>query len=100
MIKLVVLYNHPQDKAAFDTYYADVHAPLVRKLPSLAKFEYARVTGAMRGESPYYLIAEMYWENADAMNADMATPEMREIGKDVRNFAEGLATMHIAEVLE
>jgi uncharacterized protein (TIGR02118 family) len=100
MIKLIVLYNHPQDKAAFDTYYADVHAPLVRKLPHLSRFEYARVIGAPRGESPYYLIAELYWENADAMNADMASPEMGAVGKDVRNFAEGLATMHVAEVIE
>jgi uncharacterized protein (TIGR02118 family) len=100
MIKLVCLYNHPPDKAAFDTHYNEVHVPLVHKVPGLAKIEIARVTGAPRGESPYYLITEMYWESAEAMNASMASPEMRAVGKDAREFAADILTMHVAEVVE
>ncbi len=99
MVKLVVLYTHPADKEAFDKHYNEVHTPLVRALPHLAKLEVAKVTGAPRGESPYYLIAELYWENAEAMNADMSSPEMRAVGKDAREFAGDLISMHIAEVV-
>ena len=98
MIKLVALFTHPADKEAFDRHYAEVHTPLVRQLPDLQRLEVARVTGAPRGESPYYLIAEMYWENADAMNRSLSSPEGRAVGKDARAFAADLLTMHIAEV--
>jgi uncharacterized protein (TIGR02118 family) len=100
MIKLVCLYNHPSDKDAFDKHYEQVHTPLVKQLPNLHKVEVARVTGAPRGESPYYLICEMYWENREKMDADMASPEMRAVGRDARAFAGDLLTMHVAEVVQ
>ncbi|HJZ46022.1 MAG TPA: EthD family reductase [Roseiflexaceae bacterium] len=99
MIKLVCLYNQPADKQAFDTHYDEIHTPLVRQLPNLTRLEIARVTGAPRGESPYYLICEMYWQSREQMDADMASPEMRAVGKDARAFAGELLTMHIAEVV-
>jgi uncharacterized protein (TIGR02118 family) len=100
MVKLVVLYTRPADTAAFDRHYAEVHTPLVRKLPHLQKVEIARITGAPRGESPYYLICEMYWVDRAAMDADMASPEMREVGRDARAFAGDLISMHIADVID
>jgi uncharacterized protein (TIGR02118 family) len=100
MIKLVCLYAHPADKQAFDRHYDEAHTLLVRQLPNLHRVEIARITGAPRGESPYYLICEMYWESRDQMDADMASPEMRAVGKDARAFAGDILTMHVAEVME
>ena len=98
MVKLVALYAHPADREAFDRHYAEVHTPLVRRYPGLRRLEVARVTGSPGGESPYYLIAEMYWENAEAMYASFSSPEGRAVAKDARAFAADLLTMHIAEV--
>jgi len=100
MVKLVCLYARPSDPSAFDRHYHDVHMPLVRQVPSLARVEVARISGAPRGESPYYLITEMYWDSADAMQGSMASPEMRAVGRDARDFAGDLLTMHVAEVME
>lgn len=100
MVKLVVLYTHPADREAFDRHYAEVHTPLVRQLPNLKRLEIARITGAPRGESPYYLMCEMYWESREAMDADMAGEQMRAVGRDARAFAGELISMHVAEVLE
>ena len=100
MIKLVCLYTRPDNPAEFDKHYEEVHTPLVKQLPNLHHLEIARVTGAPRGDSPYYLICEMYWENRERMDADMASPEMRAVGKDARAFAGDLLTMHVAEVTE
>jgi uncharacterized protein (TIGR02118 family) len=99
MLKLIALYAHPADREAFDRHYADVHTPLVEQLPNLHKVEIARITGAPRGDSPYYLICEMYWESREKMDADMASPEMRAVGKDARAFAADILSMHIAEVV-
>ncbi len=98
MVKLIALYARPADPAAFDRHYDQVHLPLVRQIPGLARVEVARVIGAPRGESPFYLITEMYWDSAEALQASMATPEMRAVGRDAREFAGDLLTMHIAEV--
>lgn len=99
MVKLIALYAHPADKPAFDAHYDEVHMPLVRQVPGITRVEVARITGAPRGESPFYLVAEMYWEDAAAFQASMATPEMRAVGQDARAFAGNLLSMHIAEVL-
>jgi uncharacterized protein (TIGR02118 family) len=100
MVKLVCLYTHPSDTSAFDRHYQEVHLPLVRQVPGLAKAEVARISGAPRGESPFYLITEMYWTSAEAMQASMASPEMRAVGRDAREFAGDLLTMHVAEVMQ
>ena len=98
MVKLVALYAQPADKEAFDRHSADVHTPLVRQYPGLRRLEVARVTGTPRGESPYYLITEMYWDNAEAMHASFSSPEGRAVARDARAFAGELLSMHIAEV--
>lgn len=99
MVKLTVLYGHPTDSAAFDKHYAEVHTPLVHKLPGLARFEAAKVVGSPTGEQPdYYLIAELYFENMEQFQASMGSAEGRATGRDVPNFASGGATMFISEL--
>ncbi len=34
-VRLIALYNQPDDPAAFDAHYRDVHAPMVRRYPGL-----------------------------------------------------------------
>jgi len=100
MIKLIALYNQPDDTAAFDQHYDEVHTLLVRDLPDLRRLEIARITGAPNGTSPYYLIAEMYWDDHETMRASLASPAGRAVGKDVQRFAGSLISLHIAEVVE
>ena len=59
MVKLVAMFTKPDDPEAFDRAYFDVHLPLNAKTPGLRRTEVTRVTGAPRGETPYYLVAEM-----------------------------------------
>jgi uncharacterized protein (TIGR02118 family) len=42
MVKLTVLYGHPDDPAAFEEYYANTHMPLVDDMPNLQRYEAAR----------------------------------------------------------
>lgn len=99
MVKLVALYKKPPDPAAFDRHYSDVHVPLVRKWPGLRRVEVAKVTGMPGGaEPPYYLIAEMYFDDADAMRTALRSPEGRAAGEDLQEFAPGLVAMLYAQV--
>ena len=98
MVKLIAMYKTPEDKAAFDQHYNDVHTPLVKKMPGLRRLEVARITGAPIGEPKHYLIAEMYFDNQDAMTSAIASPEGKATARDLMSFAASLVTMMYAEV--
>ncbi|MFO7172719.1 MAG: EthD family reductase [Bacillota bacterium] len=98
MVKLVALYRRPADPEAFDRHYREVHAPLAARMPGLRRMEVARVTGSPMGESPYYLMAEMYFDSLADLEAALSSPEGRAAGKDLMGFARDLVSLHIAEV--
>ena len=93
MVKLVALFKKPADQESFDRHYADTHIPLVRKWPGLRKVETGKITGAIGGETPYYQVAEMYFEDMDALKAALRSPEGKAAGADLQSFAPGLVTM-------
>src|SRR5215211_9063622 len=49
MVKLTVLYGHPDDPDAFEEYYANTHMPLVDKMPNLQRYETARIVATPDG---------------------------------------------------
>ena len=98
MTKLIALYRKPEDTAEFDKHYDNVHTPLVKKYPGLQKLEITRITGAPIGETKYYLMAEMYFDNKDAMDAALASPEGKAVTRDLMSFAADLITAFHGEV--
>jgi uncharacterized protein (TIGR02118 family) len=100
MVKLIALYKKPSDIEAFDKHYAEVHMPLTSKMPGLKKVEISRITGSPMGASEYHVMAEMYFENMEALKSSMSSPEGRASGKDLMGFAKDVVCMMIAEVEE
>lgn len=99
MVKLIALYKKPPDPPSFDRHYQETHLPLVRRWPGLRKVELARVSGMPGGgEPPYYLIAEMHFDDQDALRAALRSPEGRAAGEDLQQFAPGLVTLLYAQV--
>lgn len=98
MVKLIALYRKPVDVAAFDKHYNEVHTPLAKKMPGLRKIEVARCFGAPGGEPKFYLVAEMYFDNKEALMAALGSPEGKAAGKDVMSFAADIIHMMFAEV--
>jgi uncharacterized protein (TIGR02118 family) len=100
MVKLIALYKPPSDTKAFDEHYHGVHLPLVRKTPGLRKVELTRITGAPIGDSSWYLMAEMYYDSMEAMNAANASVEGRAAARDLMSFAAGVVTLFFGEIQE
>lgn len=98
MVKLVALYRQPENPADFDRQYFETHVPLAMKMPGLVRGEIARVTGAPMGDAPYYMIAELYFNDMATLNAAMASPEGKAAAKNLMGFAAKLVTMFFAEV--
>ena len=98
MVKLIALYRKPADPGDFDKHYFDVHLPLVRKYPGLRKVEVTRVTGAPIGEAKFHLMAEMYFDSKDAMDAGLASAEGKAVTRDIMSFAADVITVFHGEV--
>jgi conserved hypothetical protein len=98
MVKLIALYKKPADTAEFDEKYFGEHLPLSAKMPGLLKAEVSRITGAPMGEPGFYLMAELYFEDMDALNAAMSSPEGKAAAKNLMSFAKDVTSMMFAEV--
>ncbi len=98
MVKLVVAYGPPEDPAAFDEHYASTHRPLAEKIPNLRRFEAGKILGTPDGSAaPFYFLAELWFDDLEALQAGMGSPEGEAAGGDVATFATGGATLMIAE---
>ena len=99
MIRLLVLYGHPKDPAAFDKYYQEVHIPLAKRMQGLKKWTIGKVLGTPDGQpSPYYYIAELYMESRADFEKLLASPEGQAAVADVPNYATGGVTFLYSEV--
>ena len=99
MIQLTALYGHPQDPAAFDAYYAQTHGPLATKIPGLRGYISNKPTALNPNEkSPHYLIAELYFDSMESLQAGFQSSEGQAAAADVQNFATGGCTLVIGEV--
>ena len=99
MVKLTVLYGHPEDPAAFEEYYANTHLPLVEKMPNLQRYEAARIVATPDGsEPPYYRIFDGYFEDMEQLQSSLAAPEGQAAANDIPNYATGGATLFFAEI--
>ncbi|WP_218600447.1 EthD family reductase, partial [Pseudonocardia oceani] len=38
LYQLTALYNHPEDPAAFDKHYTEVHAEIAKKIPGVLRY--------------------------------------------------------------
>jgi uncharacterized protein (TIGR02118 family) len=97
MIKLIALYRNPSDTTEFDKHYFEVHIPLIRKFPGLRRLEVTRVTGAPIGEAKFHLMAEMYFDTKDAMDAALASAEGKAVTRDIMSFAADVITVFHGE---
>ena len=99
MVKVVVLYGPPEDPDAFERYYADIHAELAQRIPGLQRFEAARGFATPDGSAvPYQRIAELTFEDQEALQAGLGSGEGQAAVNDIPNFATGGATFFFAEI--
>jgi uncharacterized protein (TIGR02118 family) len=99
MVKAVVLYGHPEDPDAFERHYAETHTPLAQAIPGLRRFEAARGFMTPDGSPvPYQRIAELTFDDTEALQAGMSSGEGQAAVDDLQNFASGGVTIFFAEI--
>lgn len=100
MVRMLVLYDTPENPEAFDRYYNETHIPLVKRLPGLLRYTVSRNISVARGGMEFYLVAELDWENLEAMRAAMASEIGQETTADVSKFAPNGVNIVSYEVTE
>lgn len=101
MIRLLVLYGHPSDPAAFDAYYRDKHIPIARQMKGLVKWTIGKVAGTPDGQpASYYYVADLYLDSREDFERLLASPEGQAAVADVPNYATGGVTFLYTEVEE
>jgi uncharacterized protein (TIGR02118 family) len=94
MVRFIVLYDTPGDAEAFDRHYRDIHIPLTKKLPGLRRYTISRNMTPIRGGEPFYLVAELDWDDMAALQHAFRSPEGRAAAEDVPKFAgDGVRSM-------
>ena len=101
MVRFIVLYDQPEDAEAFDRHYREVHIPLAKKLPGLRRYTISRNARPVRGGDLYYLVAELDWDDIEALQRDFRSPEGQATAADVAKLApEGKVRSMIYELEE
>jgi len=95
--RFIALFNQPEDPAAFDAHYRDVHTPIVRRYPGLRDLRLTRTDGVAGRRSPFYLLAEMVFDSRAELDAALASEPGIESGRDLRNFAGAGVSLFIAD---
>jgi uncharacterized protein (TIGR02118 family) len=94
MFQLTALYDHPEDAAAFDKHYAEVHAPLAKKIPGVQRFTICHPAPGPDGARPaYHLVAVLEFADEAAFGAGMGGPEGQAAVDDLPNFAGAGVTL-------
>ena len=98
MIRVVALHNPPVELSSYDDYYVNVHMPLVQRVPGVRNIRFGKVLRAADGgEPPYFLVSDVYFDDEEALQRALASPEMAEAFADVPNFATGGVSIMICE---
>lgn len=91
MVKVIILLPRRAGRGQqeFRRYLDEKHLPLVRRLPGLQRLVVNYAVPAPDGTTPAYdAIAEDWFENAEAMQAALASPEGQAVYADTQNFAD------------
>ena len=97
MVRLIALYSQPEDPAAFDAHYGDVHAPIVQRYPNLVSVRLTKADGIGGRPAAYYLMAEMSFASRADLDGALASDAGRESGRDLHNFAGAGVTLFVAD---
>lgn len=96
---LIVSYGHPVDPEAFDSYYTTTHQALADRIPGVVRW-HAGHCNSLDGSNPdHYLVAILTFEDDDALQAGMSSPEGQAAVSDIPNFATGGASTTVIDDL-
>ena len=99
----MVLYRRSDwDEARFRRYFADVHAPLARRLPGLTKYIQNFPAGdANRSKPRWSAVIELYFDDYDSMQRAWNSRQGKHATQDLEVFADlDLSSWSVVEEID
>jgi uncharacterized protein (TIGR02118 family) len=94
MAKLISLYNHPTDAAAFEQYLHETHLGIARKIPGLRSIEISRgPVMTAEGPGPYHLVGVLSFDTMEDLHAGLNSPEGHAAAADAATLGTGGLTV-------
>lgn len=94
MYQFTVLYHQPEDRAAFDEHYDEIHAPALKQIPGLLRFTASRPGPDPEGEPPaFHVVAVLDFESEAAFTTYLSSETGQAAVADFPNFAAAGATL-------
>lgn len=99
MMKITVLYDHPNNPDEFEKYYEGTHLPLAAKMKGVDRLELTKFLSAPDGGKPaFYRMAELYFTTQEQMEQTLESAEGQATVADLQNFAAGAFTVLIGSI--
>ena len=99
MMKITVLYDHPNNPDEFEKYYEGTHLPLAAKMKGVDRLELTKFLSAPDGGKPaFYRMAELYFTTQEQMEQTLESAEGQATVSDLQNFAAGAFTVLIGSI--
>lgn len=88
MAKMVVIYQKPDDVAAFQRHYTEIHIPMAKRLPGLIRYDvsYGPILSPA-APSDAWLVGTLHFESLDAIRTAFASEVGQDCAADRRIFA-------------
>ncbi|MDB5191793.1 MAG: Ethyl tert-butyl ether degradation EthD [Segetibacter sp.] len=87
MYKVTVLYEHPTNEDAFETYLREHHVPLAQHMTGVSRIELTKFETSTQGVEPeFYRMAEIFFISREVMQETMGSPEGQAVINDMHNL--------------
>jgi uncharacterized protein (TIGR02118 family) len=95
-VTLLAMFKRPdggdEALATFLARYRTEHLPLIAKVPGLRETQVEAVTQKYSGDD-IVVVTRMTFDDQASLDTGMASPEMRDAGRILREIAPGLLTL-------
>jgi len=100
MHKLMILFKRSADSLDMETRWSNEFVKRAEAMPGLRRVSVSRVTGGLSGEVDLHMVHEFYFDDLQALQQGLASPEGQIAGKALMSFASEHVTLCFAESME
>jgi uncharacterized protein (TIGR02118 family) len=98
--KLMLLFRRPEDVDEFEQRWSHEFVPRAERMPGIRRVTVSRIYGGPAGPADLHLVHEFFFDDADALQRGLVSPEGVEAGRALINIAGSFVSLCFAEHLE
>lgn len=102
MHKLIIQFLKPerQDVPDFEARWSEEFVPRAESMPGIRKVSVSRIYASVTGQPDLHLVHEFFFDDAEAVQRAMASPDGQQAGKALIDIAGDRVRLFFAEHLE